>query len=298
MPHKEKKLKSYSSKYINFVRYFLGLPVNKANLKPVRIACGIEYDGSAYHGWQRQQNACSVQQLVEESLSKVADQRVETVCAGRTDTGVHATGQVIHFDTTAEREMHSWILGGNSNLPKDIAISWAQPVSGEFHARFRAVERSYRYIVFNRNTRSALLHKRVTWWLRPVDVERMGIAAQYLLGKHDFSSFRAAECQAKTPVRLLHELNISAQGHFIYIDVRADGFLHHMVRNIAGVLLAIAAGEHPPDWSRTVLEARDRNQAGVTAPAHGLYLTDVRYPDEFAIPRSGYKPVFNDVLVN
>jgi tRNA pseudouridine38-40 synthase len=264
----------------------------------VRIACGIEYDGSAYHGWQRQKHAVSVQQVVEEALSRVANQTIQVSCAGRTDAGVHATAQVIHFDTTAEREIHSWVLGGNSNLPKDVAITWAQPVTDEFHARFKAFERSYRYIVFNRATRSALLHKRVTWWLRSVDVERMQIAAQHLLGEHDFSSFRAAECQAKTPVRLMHEINIAAQGHVIYIDVRADGFLHHMVRNIAGVLLAIGAGEQPTDWAKTVLEARDRSQGGITAPPDGLYLTDVRYPECFDIPRNGYKPVCGDVLAN
>ncbi|MBN1379640.1 MAG: tRNA pseudouridine(38-40) synthase TruA [Gammaproteobacteria bacterium] len=264
----------------------------------MRIACGIEYDGSAYHGWQRQQNAVSIQQVVEGALSKVANQSIEVICAGRTDSGVHATGQVIHFDTTAERDAHAWMLGTNSNLPKDVSVSWAQPVSNDFHARFKAVERSYRYIVLNRYTRSALLHKRVTWWLHPVEVERMQVAAQYLLGEHDFSSFRAVNCQAKTPVRTLHELKIHAQGHVIYMDLRADGFLYHMVRNIAGVLLKIGTGEKPLDWTQTVLEAKNRTQGGITAPAQGLYLTDVRYPDEFSIPRSGYKPVYGDILAN
>lgn len=264
----------------------------------MRIACGVEYDGSAYHGWQRQSNAQSVQQVVEQALSTVADHPVEVFCAGRTDRGVHATGQVIHFDTHAERAMHSWVLGGNSNLPHDVSILWAQAVNDEFHARFKAVERSYRYIVFTRYTRPALLRQRVTWWLHSLDIARMRNAAVHLLGKHDFSSFRAAECQARTPVRTLHELNITGQGQFIYLDVRADGFLHHMVRNIAGVLLAVGGGEQPPDWVRTVLEARDRTCAGITAPADGLYLTDVRYPDQWNIPRDGYKPVYGDILAN
>ncbi len=262
----------------------------------MRIACGIEYDGRAYHGWQRQQNAVSVQQVIEFALSKVADHPVQTVCAGRTDAGVHATAQVIHFDTNADRSQHSWVLGANTNLPRDVSVCWARSVSDAFHARYKAVERSYRYIVYCGYTRSALLHKRASWWLKELDVDRIQKAASYLLGEHDFSSYRAAECQAKTPVRVLYELNIQTQANLLYLDVRADGFLHHMVRNIAGVLLAIGSGDKPIDWTKTVLEARNRDQGGVTAPPDGLYLTDVKYSEEFDIPRAGYKPVFTGSL--
>lgn len=258
-----------------------------------RIACGIEYDGSAYHGWQRQRHAISVQQVVESALTSVANEKINVVCAGRTDTGVHATAQVIHFDTLAERDERAWILGGNSNLPKDVSINWARQVDPGFHARFTAIRRSYRYIILARNTRSALLNKRVCWWLRPADVSRMQLAARYLIGEHDFSSFRAAECQAKIPVRRVHEIDIQAHENLIYIDICANGFLHHMVRNIAGVLLTIGSGEQPVAWVEAVLHARDRTQGGITAPAGGLYLTDVVYPEKFNIPRSGYKPRYN-----
>lgn len=258
----------------------------------MRIACGVEYDGSQYHGWQRQRNANSVQQEVEQALSKVANHPVQVFCAGRTDTGVHATGQVIHFDTTAARLMHQWLLGSNTNLPKNIALTWVQEVSSEFHARFKATERAYRYIVHNRYARSALTRDYVSWWLKPVELEPMQQAALALIGEHDFSSFRAAECQAKTPVRVLKELDIQCQGSLIYFDIRADGFLHHMVRNLAGVLLTIGSGERPASWAAEVLQARDRRQGGVTAPPNGLYLTDVVYPGEFSIPRKGYKPVY------
>lgn len=258
----------------------------------MRIALGIEYDGSRYHGWQRQSNAASVQAAVEAAVSKVAAQPVDVICAGRTDTGVHATAQVVHFDTGAHRENHSWVLGCNSNLPKDIAVMWARPVSDDFHARFKAVERAYRYVVYNGYARPALNYHRVAWWIKPLDVERMQAAAALLHGTHDFSSFRAAECQAKSPVRTVRELSVTGDGEVFYFDVRADGFLHHMVRNIAGVLLAVGTGDRPVEWAGEVLAARNRAQGGVTAPPYGLYLTDVCYPEPFRIPRRGYRPVF------
>jgi tRNA pseudouridine38-40 synthase len=258
----------------------------------MRIALGIEYDGSHYHGWQRQSNSVSVQATVEEAVSRVADHPVQLVCAGRTDAGVHATGQVAHFDTDSARDSRAWILGSNSNLPRHITVLWALQVEETFHARFKAEWRSYRYIILNRFTRAALHTAHVTWWHRPLNAEAMHAAGQWLLGEHDFSAFRASECQAKTPVKTLHELRVSRSGDWIYLDVRANGFLHHMVRNIAGVLMQVGVGEQPAEWPRHVLESRDREQGGITAPPNGLYLTGVGYPQHFAIPGSVVEPVF------
>lgn len=258
----------------------------------MRIALGIEYDGSRYHGWQRQNNAPSVQAAVEKAVGQVADHPVDVICAGRTDTGVHATAQVIHFDTEAQRQPRSWVLGCNTHLPRDVAVVWARPVDNEFHARFKATERAYRYAVYNGCARPALNDRRVAWWIKPLDLERMQAAASLLVGTHDFSSFRAAECQAKSPVRTVRELSVGGHGGMFYFDVRADGFLHHMVRNIAGVLLAIGTGDRPVEWAGDVLEAQNRSLGGVTASPYGLYLTDVCYPPDYEIPRCGYRPVF------
>lgn len=250
----------------------------------MRIALGIEYDGSAYCGWQYQDHSPSVQEKVEQALAHVADHSVRVVCAGRTDTGVHALGQVIHFDTDAPREMHSWVFGANANLPRDISVLWAKHVADDFHARFSAIRRRYRYIIFNRSVRPAILARRTSWEYRPLDIVRMREAAQHLLGEHDFSAYRALACQAKSPVRTLYRLDITQNNELIVLELEANGFLHHMVRNIAGVLLRIGAGEAPGDWAKTVLEQRDRTQGGVTAPPDGLYLTGVVYPDHYAIP--------------
>jgi tRNA pseudouridine38-40 synthase len=258
----------------------------------MRIALGIEYDGSGYHGWQRQHSGISVQAVVEEAVGKVADHAVSLVCAGRTDAGVHATAQVVHFDTEASRDEHAWMLGSNSNLPRDVTVLWARRVSDEFHARFKAMRRSYRYVILNRLSRPGIQARQVTWWYRNLDVERMQVAAQYLLGKHDFSAFRAAECQGKTPVKTIHELQLARSGDWIYLDISADAFLHHMVRNIAGVLLAVGMAEQPVEWVQHVLQSRDRRQGGVTAPPNGLYLTRVLYPENYAIPDEGWLPRF------
>jgi tRNA pseudouridine38-40 synthase len=258
----------------------------------MRIALGLEYDGSHYQGWQRQSNAVSVQAAAEEAISRVADHAVQLVCAGRTDAGVHATAQVAHFDTTASRDSRAWILGSNSNLPPHVSVLWAREVDENFHARFKAEWRSYRYIILNRFTRPSLHGRYATWWHRPLDVERMQVAAQPLLGEHDFSAFRASECQAKTPVKTLHELKLMRSGDWIYMDVRANGFLHHMVRNIAGVLLLVGAAEQPLEWPRQVLESRKRELGGITAPPNGLYLTGVGYPRVFNIPAPAVAPFF------
>lgn len=251
----------------------------------MRVALGVQYDGSGFRGWQAQQPGTrTVQAVLEQALSKVADHPVRVVCAGRTDAGVHGVGQVVHFETTAGRSERAWVLGGHAHLPLDISLNWARETPDDFHARFSALARRYRYLILNQPQRSALWQGRATWHYRTLDAERMQIAGQALVGQHDFSSFRAAECQARHPVRDLHELTIRRQGDGVVLDVEANAFLHHMVRNIAGVLMAIGAGDRPVEWAREVLERRDRTQAGVTAPAEGLYLLAVRYPERFGLP--------------
>lgn len=260
----------------------------------MRIALGIEYDGSDFCGWQLQKDDVrTVQGALEQALSRVANHEVRVTCAGRTDTGVHATEQVIHFDTDAVRDERAWVYGANANLPKDVVVLWAKPVAEDFNARFSAQRRAYRYVIFTREVRPTFLAYRVTWHYRALDIERMQAAGDLLLGEHDFSSYRAVACQAKSPVRTLHKLQVSRQGPFIFIDVEANAFLHHMVRNIAGVLMAIGEGEKPVEWSREVLEAKDRTLGGVTAPPYGLYLTRVGYPEKYAIPQlSPLSPVW------
>jgi tRNA pseudouridine38-40 synthase len=253
----------------------------------MRIALGIEYDGTGFFGWQRQSEGRTVQSCVEAALSEVADHQVKVVCAGRTDTGVHASGQVVHLDTVAVRAMEGWKRGGNAHLPPDVRVQWAHPVDDAFHARFGATERSYRYIIHNHPVRSALLRNRVGWECRPLDESRMITASRHLLGEHDFTSFRAVACQAHSPVRTIDFLELGRHGDFIYLDIKANAFLHHMVRCIAGVLIAVGRGEHAPGWVAEVLAAKDRSLSGVNAPPAGLYLVAVRYPDEFKLP-SGY----------
>lgn len=253
----------------------------------MRIAVGIEYDGAAFHGWQIQRGVRSVQEAVETALGRVADQRVRLHCAGRTDAGVHALGQVAHFDTTAEREPRGWVLGANAHLPDEVALLWAKPVRSDFHARFSAYSRCYRYVILNRATRPGLFARRVTWVHRTLDADRMNEAGQALVGTHDFSSFRALGCQAKGPVRTISRLQVVRSGDVVELQVAANAFLHHMVRNICGVLLAIGRGDQPVAWAREVLERRDRTQGGVTAPPHGLYFAGVRYPEAYGLPRTG-----------
>ncbi len=258
----------------------------------MRIACGVEYDGAGFSGWQRQDHARSVQGDIEAALSKVADHPVQVICAGRTDARVHATWQVIHFDTRAVRSERSWVLGTNANLRDDAGLLWAREVDEGFHARFSAQARSYRYVILNREVPSPLLRERVTWEHRPLDVAAMRAGARHLLGEHDFSSFRALACQAKSPVRTVQRLDLEAKGNYLYLDVEANAFLHHMVRNIAGVLIAVGRGEREPRWVQDILERRDRTRGGVTAPARGLYLVGVRYPQGYGIAPFGARPGF------
>lgn len=251
----------------------------------MRIALGIEYDGSNFRGWQIQKTGVrTVQGCLEEALSRIAAHSVATVCAGRTDAGVHGIEQVVHFDTHAQRPLHAWLLGGNSNLPNDIGLLWAKPVAKNFHARFSALSRCYRYIILNRPYRSALQRNRATWQRGPLNHERMAEAAKSLLGEHDFTSFRATACQAKSPVRTVNSLTIERQDDFIVLHIEANGFLHHMVRNMAGVLMAVGRGEQSTCWPQELLNIRNRALGGVTAPAEGLYLAHVRYPTVFDLP--------------
>ena len=250
-----------------------------------RIALGIEYDGAAFNGWQTQRPGVrTVQECLEAALGRVAAGRVRVHCAGRTDTGVHASGQVVHFDARVFRPLRSWVLGANANLPADVCVRWARQVPPAFHARFRATGRHYRYEILNRPTRSALYRGRAVWIHRPLDAGLMHQAGQALVGRHDFSSYRALGCQAKSPEREVHYLRVTRSGERIRLEIGADGFLHHMVRNIAGVLLTIGKGERPPEWAAEVLRLRDRTLGGVTAPPEGLTLVRVDYPEVFALP--------------
>lgn len=260
---------------------------------PQRIALGVEYKGARYRGWQRQQPGVrSVQETLEAALSKVAAAPISVSCAGRTDAGVHASGQVVHFDSPVERPLKAWVLGANANLPPDISVTWVQPVSDAFHARFSAMARRYRYVIYNDPIRPAHLAEEVTWNHRPLDIQRMREAAQVLIGTHDFTSFRAKECQAKSPIKTVHHLRLWQNDRLLVLDIRANAFLHHMVRNIAGVLMAVGCGDRPVEWVAEVLAARERRQGGVTAHPFGLYLVRVEYPDDLQVPERPLGPLF------
>jgi tRNA pseudouridine38-40 synthase len=252
----------------------------------VRIAIGLVYDGTSFEGWQTQLSRRGIQDHVEQALSQVADQPIKVVGAGRTDTGVHATGQVAHFDTTADRPLTAWVRGANSQLPPGIAVRWAVPVTADFHARFSARARTYRYVLYVSPVRPALHPTQVGWFHLPLDVAAMQAGAAMLIGPHDFSSFRAAECQAKTPVRAIQALTVEARSPYVHITVRADAFLHHMVRNIVGALVYVGKGAHSPAWLAALLALRDRRHAPPTFSAAGLYLTDIEYDAVFELPPS------------
>ncbi|QKK03185.1 MAG: tRNA pseudouridine(38-40) synthase TruA [Pseudomonadota bacterium] len=250
----------------------------------MRLAAGVEYDGSGFFGWQRQRQTPTVQQCLEEALARVADQPVRVHCAGRTDSGVHACCQVVHFDVECERSERAWVLGTNTHLPGGISLLWVRAVDDRFHARFSATRRHYRYRILNRWVRPAIELGRVSWVRRPLDVGRMQRAARPLIGEHDFSSFRAVGCQSRSPVRTVHAIDVAREGAEIMIEVEANAFVYHMVRNMVGTLIPVGTGERPVDWPRQVLEARDRTRAGVTAAAEGLYFVAPTYPGYPGLP--------------
>ncbi len=251
----------------------------------MRVAAIVEYDGSAFSGWQVQDGTRTVQAEVEVAIGKVADEPIRVITAGRTDTGVHATGQVIHFETSARRSSYSWVSGVNANLASDVVLRWADCVDEEFHARFSATGRRYHYVILNRTERPTFQRGKMTWERQPLDEQRMQLAANDLVGEHDFSSYRTVHCQAKSPVRDIRELKVWRSQNRVIISVYANAFLHHMVRNIAGVLMVIGHGEREVGWAQEVLQHRDRTLGGITAPADGLYLTTVEYPEHFKIPQ-------------
>jgi tRNA pseudouridine38-40 synthase len=257
----------------------------------MKYALGVEYRGTEYCGWQRQPHCDSVQQNLEQALSFVADHSVELVCAGRTDSGVHALQQVAHFDSAARRSERAWLMGANCRLPRDIRIRWVVPVADDFHARFAARARAYRYLIYNVAVPSALFHDLSAWEYHPLDHDSMHSTAQLLLGEHDFSSFRAVGCQAKSSSRQVRQIAVSRQGDLVMLDIEANAFLYHMVRNIAGSLIAVGKGELGIDEFARIFAARDRNLAAPTAPAAGLYFLHASYDDRFKLPTNCKKPV-------
>ncbi|ACS86353.1 tRNA pseudouridine(38-40) synthase TruA [Musicola paradisiaca] len=259
---------------------------------PLKIALGIEYDGSRYYGWQRQAEVESVQECLEKALSNVANEPISVFCAGRTDAGVHATGQVVHFTTGAVRKDAAWTMGVNAHLPSDIAVRWVTTVDEAFHARFSATARRYRYVIYNHRYRPAILSHGVTHYHLPLDAARMERAGQCLLGENDFTSFRAVQCQSRTPWRNVKHLKVMRHGAYIVVDIKANAFVHHMVRNIVGSLMEVGCGNQPEGWIAELLAAKDRTLAAATARADGLYLVAVDYPEQFAIPEAPLGPLF------
>ncbi|KFF50188.1 pseudouridine synthase [Gammaproteobacteria bacterium MFB021] len=255
-----------------------------------RLALGVEYDGTRYCGWQRLSHAESVQGTLEAALSRIAAAPVKVLCSGRTDSGVHATRQIVHFDAPTPRTQKAWLFGANATLPRDIAVRWLVPVNDDFHARFSALARRYRYVILNQPTRPVMERHHATWCREPLDAERMHRAAQVLVGEHDFSSYRAAGCQSKTPIRHLHAIEVARYGTLVVIDVQANAFLHHMIRNIAGVLVAVGRGEQPESYPAELLALKDRTLGNVTAPACGLHFVDVRFDERFALPEEPLGP--------
>jgi len=250
----------------------------------VRIAIGIAYRGVGLNGWQSQPSGNTVQDHLERALSEIAGERINVTGAGRTDAGVHAVAQVAHFDTTALRPTSAWIRGVNSFLPSAISVEWALPVAEEFHARYSAITRSYRYVLYNHPVRPAVLADLVGWFPMPLNLKRMQRAAECVPGERDFSSFRSAECQAKSPVRIVERAQVRACGPYMLFDFTANAFLHHMVRNIVGCIVYVGKGEHPPEWIAELIAARDRRLAAPTIAAAGLYLSQVCYPEHWGLP--------------
>jgi tRNA pseudouridine38-40 synthase len=257
----------------------------------MRFALGIEYDGSRFLGWQTQPGGATVQDALQSALAAIAGEPIPVTAAGRTDRGVHARGQVVHFDTEARRPLSAWVRGVNSVLPESVAVRWAMPVADAFHARYSAVARTYRYVLINRAVRPALAARYAGWFHQPLALEPMRAAAAVLIGEHDFSAFRSAECQARTPVRTLHALRIERRGERIDFVLRANAFLHHMVRNVVGALVTVGKGAQPAHWVREVLESRDRARGAPTFAAEGLYLESVEYPASWGLPEPGQAEV-------
>jgi tRNA pseudouridine38-40 synthase len=250
----------------------------------VRIALGLEYDGASFAGWQTQKDGSGIQDALEGALQAFLGQAVATFCAGRTDAGVHATGQVVHLDSPVQRDLAAWVRGLNAHLPRTVAIRWARPVPGDFHARYGALSRTYEYWILNDPVRSPLLERRAGWVFRPLDAAAMQAAARGLLGTHDFSAFRSAECQAASPVREVRRFEVERIGRLVRVRICANAFLHHMVRNLVGTLVYVGSGRHPPHWARAVLDGRDRARAAPTFAAAGLYLTRVEYDRALDLP--------------
>ena len=263
----------------------------------MRIVLGIEYDGSDFHGWQTQPGGGTVQDALEAALAKIAGHPVTAICAGRTDAGVHASGQVVHIDTDTVRPLTAWVRGVNTFLPPAVAVRWVQPVAEDFHARFSAYGRCYRYILINRPQRVGVGHGRVGWYHHPLDENMMQRAADRLLGEHDFSAFRAADCQAKSPVKVIRHAEIKRLGDMIIFDFEASAFLHHMVRNMVGSLVYVGQGKHPPEWISQLLHSRDRKLAAPTFSATGLYLVGVRYEKRWQLPIAENPFTANGILL-
>src|SRR3989338_3640301 len=252
----------------------------------MRIALGVEYDGRPFYGWQSQADRRTVQDNLQAALGQIAGEPISIIAAGRTDTGVHALEQVVHFDTQIKRPLTAWVRGVNALLPDSIAVRWAHPVPEEFHARFSAHGRNYRYLLINRATRSAIHAGKAGWFHAPLDIAAMQAAARCLVGEHDFSAFRAAQCQAKSPVKHLRQLDIRRHGEMLIFDVSADAFLHHMVRNIVGCLVYVGKGKYPPEWLAEVLISRERRLAAPTFAPDGLYLRRIQYEAKWCLPQT------------
>lgn len=250
----------------------------------MRYACGIEYDGHGFFGFQTQIQEPTIQKSLEKAIAKVANHNVRIYCCGRTDTGVSATAQVVHFDTEVKRTEYQWIMGVNSNLPPGISMLWIKSVNNDFHARFSAIQRSYRYQIFNRWIRPALNRHAITWERLPLDEAKMNQAAQFLKGQHDFSSFRSSTCQSKTAIKTINAISVIRKGNLVIMDVAASGFLHHMIRNIIGTLLPIGRNEKPIASMLEILQAKDRTLAGITAPPNGLSFNTIKYPKQYGLP--------------
>ena len=259
----------------------------------MKIAIGVEYDGSRFQGWQSQPSGDTIQDHLERALASIAGEPVRLAAAGRTDAGVHALAQVAHFETVAMRPDSAWVRGVNSLLPQAIAVQWAEPVAEDFHARYSAASRTYRYVLYNHPVRPALHHGRVGWFHLPLDPAAMRAAAEHLSGEHDFSAFRSSECQAKSPVRVMRNWAIEQRGAHLSFEFTANAFLHHMVRNIVGCLVYVGKGKHPPGWLAGVLASRDRRQAAPTFPPDGLYLAAVEYAPGWKLPAFSTKLIYH-----